>query len=93
VVITLTNKSRIHLLSWNEYISINFFTYEDIKLIEYGSRTNFSFNNFQVLNHVGLETNLCSEKGLYGQIKDRKCHYIMSTFNINNEQISKKHNN
>jgi len=93
VVITLIEKIRIHLLSWNKYTSINFLTHEDIKLIEYGLRTNISFNNFQVLNHAGLEANLCFTKGFYGQIKDCKCHHIMSIFNINNEQISNKHNN
>jgi len=56
-------------------------THEDIKLIDYGSRTKISFNNFQVLNHAGLEANLCSTKG-----------HIMSIFNINNKQISNKHN-
>jgi len=29
-------------------------THEDIKLIEYGPRTNISLNNFQVLNHASL---------------------------------------
>jgi len=75
------------------YTSINFLTHEDIKLIDYGPRTNISFNNFQVLNHVGLKDNLCSTKGFYGQIRDHKYHHIMSIFNINNEQISNKHNN
>jgi len=68
-------------------------THEDIKLIEYDPKTNISFNNFQVLNHASLKTNLYSTKGFYGQIRDRKCHHIMSIFNINNEQISNKHDN
>jgi len=92
VVIPITGKSHIHFVSWNKYTSINFLTHED-KLIEYSPRTNISFNNFQVLNHAGLEANLCSTKSFYGQIRDRKCHHIMSILNINNEQISNKHNN
>ena len=93
MVIPLIGKSCIHLLSWDKYTSINFLTHEDIKLIEYGLRTNISLNNFQVSNHASLETNLCSSKDFYGQIRDCKCHHIMSIFNINNEQISNKHNN
>jgi len=86
VAIHLTMKIPIHLLSWNKYTSINFLVHnEDIKLIEYGLRTNISFNNFQILNHNGLEANLCSTKGFCGQ--------IMSILNINNEQISNKPNN
>jgi len=54
VVIPLTGKSHIHLFSRNKYTSINFLTHEDIKLIEYGPRTNISFNNFKVLNPPGL---------------------------------------
>jgi len=43
-------------------------THENVKLINYGPRTNISFNNFQVSDHVGLKANLCSTKGFYGQI-------------------------
>jgi len=51
VAILLTGKSRIHLLRWNKYTSINFLAHnEDIKLPEHGPGTNISFNNFQVLN-------------------------------------------
>jgi len=66
--VPLTGKSHIHFLSWNKYTFINFLTHEDIKLINYDPRTNISFNNFQVMDHVGLKDNLCSTKGFYGQI-------------------------
>ena len=87
-VVYTFNREKSYSSCSNKYISINFSTHNEyIKLIEYCPRTNISFNNFQVFNHAGLEANLCSTKGFCGQIRDRKCHHIMSIFNINNNKF------